>query len=281
MNPSALAAFLRSRRDRIRPPDVGLPTSTRRRVPGLRREEVAQLAGLSADYYTELERGSGAQPSAQVVAALARALRLNDDECDHLFRLAGRPVPLRAHGSTAQGQPALLCLLDRLTTTPAQVVTDLHEPVAQNELAIALVGRHPAGGGFTSSFAYRWFTDPDSRSLYPEEDHRHHSRAYVADLQAVAARRGRDAQVGQMVAELRQHSQEFAALWDTHDVALRRAGQQRLVHPVLGIIEVECHSLFSEEGCQRLLWMTAPPGTTGATQLELLSAVGALRARAR
>ncbi|MFI5689762.1 helix-turn-helix transcriptional regulator [Streptomyces sp. NPDC051636] len=273
MNPSELAAFLRSRRDRIRPADVGLPTSTRRRVPGLRREEVAQLAGLSADYYTELERGSGAQPSAQVVAALARALRLDGDESDHLFHLASRPTPPKVHGSTKKPQPSLLDLLDRLTTTPAQVITDLHETLAQNRLAIALVGLHPAGGGFTSSFAYRWFTDPDSRSLYPEEDHPHHSRVFVADLHAVAARRARDTDVTQMVAELRQHSQEFAALWDTHDVALRRADHKRLVHPTLGIIELDCHSLFSEDGRQRLLWFTAPPGTKGAAQLESLSVV--------
>ncbi|QKV97981.1 helix-turn-helix domain-containing protein [Streptomyces sp. NA02950] len=273
MKPAELAAFLKSRRDRIRPADIGLVTTTRRRVPGLRREEVAQLASLSADYYIELERGSGAQPSTQVVAALARALRLNGDERDHLFRLAARPVPPSVHGSTAQAQSALLCLLERLATTPAQIVTDLYEPITQNDLAIALLGQHSAGHGFTSSLLYRWFTDPEGRLLYPEEDHQHHSRGYVADLQAVAARRGRDAQVARMIGELRQRSQEFAALWDTRDVALRRADHQRLVHPTLGIIAVEYHSLFSEDGGHRLQWFTAPPGTQSATHLELLSAV--------
>ncbi|MFI5689339.1 helix-turn-helix transcriptional regulator [Streptomyces sp. NPDC051636] len=274
MNHSELAAFLKCRRDRIRPVDVGLPTGPRRRVPGLRREEVAQLAGLSADYYTELERGRGAQPSVQVVAALARALRLNGDERDHLFHLADRPVPSSTQGSTAHVQPALLGLLDRLTTTPAQVITDLHETVVQNELAAALIGRASVVRGPAASFVYRWFTDPDSRSLYPKEDHPHHSRVFVADLHAVAARRARDTDVTQMVAELRQRSQEFAALWDTHDVALRRADHKRLVHPTLGIIELDCHSLFSEDGRQRLLWFTAPPGTKGAAQLELLSVIG-------
>ncbi|MFF0095508.1 helix-turn-helix transcriptional regulator [Streptomyces canus] len=273
MNHSELAAFLKSRRARIRPSDVGLPTGPRRRVPGLRREEVSQLAGLSADYYTELERGRGAQPSAQVLAALARALRLNGDERDHLFHLADRMAP-PAHGPTAHVQPGLLGLLDQLTTTPAQVITDLHQTLVQNPLAAALVGRPPAVHGPAASFVYRWFTDPDARALYPAEDHPHHSRVFVADLQAVAARRGNDTEVHQMVAALRPRSEEFTTLWDTHDVALRRADHKRIVHATLGVIELDCHSLFSEDGRQRLLWFSAPPGTEGAAQLELLSVIG-------
>ncbi|MBA6441648.1 helix-turn-helix domain-containing protein [Streptomyces sp. GMR22] len=274
VNHSEFAAFLKSRRDRIRPADVGLPAGPRRRVPGLRREEVAQLAGLSADYYTELERGRGAQPSAQVLTALARALRLNGDERDHLFHLADRPVPPATHGPAAQVQPGLLGLLDRLTTTPAQVITDLHQTLVQNELAAALVGRPPAVRGPAASFVYRWFTDPDARGIYPPEDHPHHSRVFVADLQAVAARRGGDSEVRRMVAALRRRSEEFTALWDTHDVALRRTDHKRIVHPSLGVIELDCHSLFSEDGHQRLLWFSAPPGTEGAAQLELLSVIG-------
>lgn len=274
VNLPELAAFLKTRRARVRPADVGLPTGPRRRVPGLRREEVAQLAGLSADYYTELERGQNAQPSAQTVAALARALRLNGDERDHLFRLADRPIPSAAHGPTAHVQPAMLGLLDRLTTTPAQVITDLHETLVQNELAAALVGGHPALRGPKASFVYRWFTDPASRAIYPRDEHPHHSRVFVADLQAVSARRGRDTEVAGMVAALRRHSEEFAVLWDTHDVGLRRVDHKRIVHPSLGVIELDCHSLFSEDGRQRLLWFTAPPGTEGAAQLELLSVIG-------
>ncbi|MGW2635786.1 MmyB family transcriptional regulator [Streptomyces sp. NPDC001348] len=274
MNQSELAAFLKSRRDRVRPADVGLPAGPRRRVPGLRREEVALLAGLSADYYTELERGRGAQPSAQVLAALARALRLNGDERDHLFHLADRPLPAAAHGPAAHVQPALLGLLDRLTTTPAQVITDLHETLVQNPLARALLGPPPATTGPDASFVYRWFTDPGARAVYPAEDHPHHSRVFVADLQAVAARRGKDSAVARMVAALRRHSDEFVALWETRDVALRRSDHKRIVHPALGVIELDCHNLFSEDGRQRLLWFTAPPGTEGAAQLELLSVIG-------
>ncbi|ANP51310.1 transcriptional regulator with XRE-family HTH domain [Streptomyces griseochromogenes] len=273
MNQSELAAFLKSRRDRIRPADVGLPTGPRRRVPGLRREEVAQLAGLSADYYTELERGRGAQPSAQVLGALARALRLSGDERDHLFHLADRPVPT-AHGTAAQAQPALVGLLDRLTTTPAQVINDLHETLVQNPLARALLGPPPATRGLEASFVHRWFTDPGARAVYPFEDHPHHSRVFVADLRAVAARRAKDADVGRLVATLRRRSAEFEELWEQRDVALRRTDHKRIVHPSLGVIELDCHNLFSEDGRQRLLWFSAPPGTEGAAQLELLSVIG-------
>lgn len=277
MNLPELGAFLRSRRDRIRPAEVGLPQGPRRRVPGLRREEVAQLAGLSADYYTELERGSaknGVQPSTQTVAALARALRLNGDERDHLFRLAERPVPPSAHGPSAHVQPALLGLLDRLSNTPARVITDLHETLVENDLARTLLGTSPARRGPAASFVYRWFTDPRARGIYPPEDHAYHSRVFVADLRAVAARRGRDTEVTEMVAALRRRSEEFAALWDTHDVAVRRIDHKRIVHALLGVIELDCYNLLSEDGRQRLLWFTAPPGSPGAEQLELLSVVG-------
>ncbi|MCU4749692.1 MULTISPECIES: helix-turn-helix transcriptional regulator [unclassified Streptomyces] len=277
MNLPELGAFLRTRRDRIRPAELGLPQGQRRRVPGLRREEVAQLAGLSADYYTELERGSvknGVQPSTQTLAALARTLRLNGDERDHLFHLAARPIPPSAHGPSAPVQPALLGLLDRLSDTPARVITDLHETLAENDLARTLLGRSPAHRGPAASFVYRWFTDPRTREMYPPEDHPHHSRVFVADLQAAAARRGRDPQVTRMVAVLRRRSQEFASLWDTHDVAVRRMDHKRIVHPVLGVIALDCYNLLSEDGRQRLLWFTAPPGSPGAEQLELLSVIG-------
>ena len=178
MDVDELGAFLKSRRARITPAEVGLPAGSRRRVPGLRRDEVAHLAGASVDYYIELERGRGAQPSARMLAALARALRLDADERDHLFRLAGRPAPA-AGGTAAHVPPAMLELLDRLGDTPARIITDLHETVVQNRLAEALLG--PPGPG---SFVARWFTDPDARTIYPEEDHPHHSRVLVSDLRA-------------------------------------------------------------------------------------------------
>ena len=273
MDAAELGSFLASRRARIRPADVGLPTGPRRRVPGLRRDEVATLAGASVEYYTELEQGRGARPSAQMVAALARALRLGDDERDHLFHLAGQPAPSPA---TCPGivQPGMLALLDRLDTTPARVITDLDQTIAQNRLGAALLGELPAHRGPAASFVHRWFTDPASRGLYPVEDHPRHAREFVADLRAAVARRGRDEEAAALVAGLRAASEEFTALWDSGDVAVRRSVRKRIVHPALGVLELDCQRLVSEDGRQRLLFFTAPPGSAAAGQLELLAVIG-------
>jgi transcriptional regulator with XRE-family HTH domain len=269
-----LGAFLRSRRERIRPADVGLPAGPRRRVPGLRREEVAQLAGASVDYYNELERGAGSQPSEQMIAALARALRLSADERDYLYRLADRPVPVQG-GPASHVHPGMLDLLGRMTSTPAQVITDLHVTLVQNPLAVALLGDQSGYRGPRASFVHRWFTEPEARLLYPGADHGAQSRAFVADLRAAAARRdAKDAEVGSMIRTLLGVSPEFAALWADHEVAFRRDDRKRLLHPVIGLIEVNCLNLFSEDGRQRLLWFTPAVGTDSAGLLELLSVVG-------
>lgn len=269
-----LGAFLRSRRERIRPEDVGYVSGPRRRVAGLRRDEVAQLAGASVDYYNELERGAGSQPSEQMLAALARALRLSRDERDYLFHLAARPVPADL-GATAHVHPGMLDLLDRLASTPAQVITDLHVTLVQNPLAVALLGDQSAIAGRRASFIYRWFTDEAARRLYPEADHAVHSRAFVADLRAAAAARGpRDTEAGPMIGELLAVSDEFADLWAEHDVRLRRHDRKRIVHPALGTIEVNCLSLFSEDGRQRLLWFTPALGTDSAGALDVLAVIG-------
>ncbi|OKK10380.1 XRE family transcriptional regulator [Streptomyces sp. CB02400] len=274
MRHTELGAFLRSRRERIRPADVGLPSGPRRRVPGLRRDEVAQLAGASVDYYNELERGAGSQPSEQMLAALARALRLTADERDHLYRLANRPVPVQG-GAASHVHPGMLDLLARLTSTPAQVITDLHVTLVQNPLAVALLGDHSGFRGARASFVHRWFTEPDARRLYPRADHAAQSRAFVADLRAAAARRNaKDAEVRSLVGALLDGSAEFAALWAEHDVAFRRDDRKRIVHPALGVVEVNCLNLFSEDGRQRLLWFTPAVGTDSAELLGLLSVIG-------
>lgn len=263
-----LGRFLQSRRARITPAEVGLPTGPRRRVPGLRRDEVAQLAGASVDYYTELERGRGAQPSTQMLAALARALRLDLDEREHLFRLAGRPAPVGA-GAAMHVAPAMLALLDRLDETPARIITDLHETLVQNRLATALLG--PADPG---SFVRQWFTDPGCRSIYPEADHAHHTKVLVADLRAAVARRGPDDPATELVSQLLHASPEFAAHWHTGDVAVRRGERKRIVHPELGVLDIHCQNLFSEDGRQRLQFFTAPPGSPAVEQLKLLGVIG-------
>ncbi|WP_199042517.1 MmyB family transcriptional regulator [Glycomyces salinus] len=275
MNAAELAAFLRSRRDRIRPSDVGLTENPRRRVPGLRREEVAFLASVSIDYYIELERGRGAQPSAQMLLALSRALRLNRDERDHMFHLAGHTSP-PPQAPLRQTDPSLLALLRRLDGTPARIMTDLHRPLAQNRMADLLLGEMATGGepSYTDSVLYRWFAVPVARAIYPAVDHPRHSRSFVADLRAMRAKRamaGDDEEVEKMIAELSAISEEFAGLWESRDVGLRRYDRKRLVHPAIGEIELECHHLFTEDGRQRLLWMAAPEGGEAAEKLDDLA----------
>ncbi|MFE2867295.1 helix-turn-helix domain-containing protein [Embleya sp. NPDC059259] len=163
---------------RIRPEEVGLAPGPRRRVPGLRRDEVAVPAGASVEYYIELERGAGSQPSDRMLAALARALRLSRDERDHLYRLANRSIPHQG-GATSHVHSALLDLLTRIDGTPAMVSTDPHTVLVQNPLAIAMLGDLSAHRGRAASFVYRWFTDPASRQIYPQEDLGPQARSFV------------------------------------------------------------------------------------------------------
>ncbi|MFE0923137.1 helix-turn-helix domain-containing protein [Streptomyces nigra] len=274
MNLNELGTFVRSRRDRVQPSEAGLVSGPRRRVPGLRRDEVAMLAGASTDYYIEIERG-GAQPSEQMLAALARALRLTSDERDHLYRLAGRPLP-PSGGSAAHLPPAMLDLLDRLAAVPAFICTDLHVMLVQNRLADALFGPVVPAVGPSASFVHQWFTGvPKARALYPEGDHEHHSRSLVADLRAAAGRRGRgDQEVARLIGNLEQRSEEFSRLWAEREVAVRRTDRKRIRHPSLGILHVNCLNLLSEDGRQRLLWFNPVHGTDSADKLELLSVLG-------
>ncbi|MEU5155402.1 helix-turn-helix domain-containing protein [Glycomyces sp. NPDC021274] len=279
MDATELAAFLRSRRDRIKPADVGLPSGSHRRVPGLRREEVAFLANASIDYYIELERARGSQPSAQMLLSLARALRLTSDERDHLFHLAGhgtppRPRPLR------QTDPSLLTLLERLDGTPARIVTDLYQPLAQNRLAAALLWEMEPGEelDYTHSDIFRWFTEPAARTVFPAADHDRQSRSYVVDLRATAARRavyGGEAEAEKMIAELLDRSGEFTRHWGYRDVGVCRWERRLLTNPVIGDIELDIHHQSTEDGSQRLQWMTAPHGSEAAAKLALLAAPNA------
>lgn len=273
MDRSELADFLRRRRSALRPADVGRPEGARRRTPGLRREEVAQLTGISTDYYTRMEQARGPHPSDQVLAALARALRLTMDERDHLYYLAGQHPP-RRYGTNRHVSPGLLRLVDRLVDTPAMVLSDLGEALVQNDFAKALVGDTTGLTGRSRSYFWRWFAEPDGRVLCPPEDQAQHSRIHVASLRATAGRRPSDPEVASMVSDLRAASAEFASLWAEHAVAVRRADRKRIVHPLVGIVAVECETLMTEDNDQQLLVYTPEPGTDAAEKLELIRVMG-------
>jgi transcriptional regulator with XRE-family HTH domain len=270
---SELADFLRRCRARIAPADVGLSQGARRRTPGLRREEVARLAGMSTDHYTRMEQARGSRPSRQMLAATARALRLTGDERDHLFHLAGEEPP-RDRPATEHVRPGLLLVLDRLTDNPARVVSDRGDVLAQNAMSRALHGDTSARPEPEHNVVWRYFTDPSARELFPAEDRDRAARTAVADLRAAFARRPDDARLAVLVRRLRARSEEFSALWDAHDVAVRRTDVKRFLHPVVGLLELDCEVLLSPEHDQRLVIYTARPGSESYERLELLRVVG-------
>ncbi len=273
MDRDGLADFLRRRRDRLTPPDVGLPVGVRRRTAGLRRDEVAALAGMSTDYYTRLEQRRGSHPSVSILAALARALRLSDDERDHLFYLAGQAPPVR-HSTSPHVSPGLLHVLDRLTDSPAFVVSDIGDIIVQNPMSTLTMGARAGLAGRGRNFPWNWFTDPAVRERFPAEEQPVHSRTHVADLRATAARRRGDADIESLIAELLDASPEFAQLWAEHEVAVRRADSKRIVHPEVGVIDLLCETLVSGVGEHTLVVLYPRPGTDARDKLDLLRVIG-------
>lgn len=268
-----LAGFLRSRRERLTPADVGVPRTARRRTPGLRREEVAALAGISVDYYGRLEQARGPMPSASVLDALARALRLSDDERDHLFHLTGSPPPLRT-SATPHVRPGVLHLLDRLADSAALVMSDTGDVLAWTPLAAALFEDFSGLPPRRRNLYRRFFLAGPDNPRIPAADRETAARAHVADLRATVARRPRDPAPRALVTELRAESPLFARLWDAHDVAVRRADRKRINHPVVGLLELDCEVLLTPEHDQRLVLHTAPPGSLTAQRLDLLRVLG-------
>lgn len=273
MERNDLAGFLRRRRALLQPEDVGVPAGGRRRTPGLRRFEVAQLAGMSPDYYARIEQGRGPQPSVAMLTALARALRLTIDERDHLFRLAGHHAPPRIGGDEHVSR-GLLRLLDGLRGLPALIASDLNVVLTQNPMADALRGEQTRFRGLARSCTYRWFTDRTMRERYLVEDHEHESRAQVEDLRATLAVRPADPAAGQLVAALRAESAEFAELWARHDVEVRRSDRKRVLHPAVGLVELDFDVLATARQDQRLIVYSPAPGSAAVSQLELLAVLG-------
>lgn len=268
-----LAEFLRGRRAALQPEDVGLPRGERRRTSGLRREEAAALSHMSTDYYARLEQERGPQPSDQMVAAIAQGLHLSLAERDHLFVLAGHTPPPRGAESD-HVSPGMLRIFDRLHDTPAEVVTELGESLRQSALGIALVGDLTRLQGPERSIGYRWFTDPAARRRYDPEDHAFLSRLWVSGLREVATLRGPGSRAARYVDLLLPRSEEFARLWERHEVGLRPPLTKRFIHPELGRLDLSCQTLVDPEQSHALLVYTAAPGTESQEKLRLLSVIG-------
>ncbi|TDC16449.1 XRE family transcriptional regulator [Actinomadura bangladeshensis] len=272
MDRPGLAEFLRRRRAALSPSDVGLPETSRRRTPGLRREEVAVLAGVSSDFYARLEQARGSDPSESVVAALARALRCTPDERDHLFRLAGVPIPPRRVGRHID--PGMRQLAAHLEGLPTCVYNELGDVLYTNALDDLLHCRGELRPGRDGNVYWRWFTRPASYDRVPEADRARLSAAHVSDLRATYSRRAEDDQITDLVNDLAAHSAEFRMLWDRHDVAVRRADLKDVQHPTVGLIRLRCQLLVTPETGIRVRILLPLEGTDAAEKLELLRVIG-------
>jgi transcriptional regulator with XRE-family HTH domain len=227
-----LAEFIRSRRERLRPTDLGLATGRRRHTPGLRREEVAALAAISVDYYTRLEQGRGPHPSRPVLSALAQALRLSDDERAHLFRLAGE-LPSNPAGPLHDVSPGMLQMLQRLDDIPAMIIDAKYEVLAWNDLAAALIADFSALAPQERNLARQIFLDGPGPGFGTAKTERH-ARDLIADLRSTAARYPDDPEISELVADLVDGSEEFAQLWANHDVGFQRTTCTVIDHAKVG-----------------------------------------------
>ena len=278
MDKQELGAFLRSRRERLRPQDAGLPSGSRRRTPGLRREEVAVLAYISTEYYVRLEQGRAPRPSGEVLAGIAGALRLTDAESDHLHVLAGT-APVRSGLHRRDVRPSILALLERLPQTAAFVTSAAFEVLAWNDLAAALMEDFAGRAPQDRNLARRAFLGPvpPGAPLYGVSDAAEFRHHVVMELRAALARYPADPAVTKLVGELRDGSPEFARLWERHDVQAAPMLKKTFRHPVVGEITVDCDSLTLTDRDQRLVLYSAPPGSHGAEALALLNVLGAER----
>jgi len=276
MDKRELGAFLRSRRERLRPQDVGLSAGARRRTPGLRREEVAVLAHISTEYYVRLEQGRAPRPSGEVLAGIAGALRLTDAESGYLHVLAG-VVPARAGLHRRDVRPSILALLERLPQTAAIVVSAVFEVLAWNDLAAALIVDFAALLPEERNLARMAFLetarpDPALQRITDVTEFRLH---VVMELRSALARYPSDPAAGGLVAELRDGSPEFARLWERHDVQAAPTLTKTFRHPAVGKITLDCDSLKLTDRDQRLVLYTAPPRSRDADALALLHMLGA------
>jgi transcriptional regulator with XRE-family HTH domain len=278
-NRADIRDFLASRRAKLRPEQVGLPAGSRRRVPGLRREEVAVLAGVSPEWYARLEKGNISGVSEDVLKAVARALHLNDEECLYLFELARAARPARRAPSRRKevGVAAPVhWLLDSMTMSAAFVRNGRLDVVAANPLGRALhapmfaSGTTPAHGH--ANFARFHFLDPAAREFFVDWDAG--AAATAALLRTEAGRQPNDRSLRELVGELSTLSAEFRALWASHDILFRHEGTKRLRHPVVGDLELIYQSLTlptSPGVVADLSVYTAEPGTTHEERIKLLT----------
>lgn len=276
MNREELARVLRRARARLDPGEVGLPAGGRRRVSGLRREEVATLAGISVDYVVRLEQGRGPHPSPSVLSALARALRMSDNERGELFELADAKLPRPGHVDLLV-RASVQRLLDRLNDLPVMVISAKGDVLAWNALAAALVGDWSRFPVRERNIVWQRFLGTDSRvSLTPQERALTAAQS-VSSLRSASAQYPDDPELARLVRELREQSEAFERLWQESPAAPWLSHTKTIEHPDIGSITLDCESLTIPDSGQTVIVYSAEPGTRAHQQLDLLRVVGTQR----
>ncbi|MFF3739455.1 helix-turn-helix domain-containing protein [Streptomyces sp. NPDC002566] len=270
-----LSEFLRTRRARLKPEDVGLPDFGRRRVPGLRREELAQLAGMSVAYYTRLEQGNGRNVSAEVLGSIARALRLSDAEHAHLTHLAKpKQHKKKPAARSQQVRASLWQLLDRMDGVPAYVVGRHTQILAWNRMAAAVFGDWGELPAVERNWARLVFLRPAYRELFVDWEQK--AIDIVCALRMDAGCHPDDPRLSALVGELSVKSEDFRRLWATHDVKDKNFGVKRFRHPLVGELSLNFEGFrLMGDGEQSLVTYHAEPGSPSADALRLLASWGA------
>jgi transcriptional regulator with XRE-family HTH domain len=267
------ADVLRSWRERVQPADVGLPAGPHRRTAGLRREELAALAGVSVDYVVRLEQGRAVNPSPQMLGALARALRLTERETDHLHRVAGVAPPSRGE-VPRHIPPGVHRILDRLGDVPLAVFTATHDLVLWNPLWAAINGDPSDRTGWDRNLVWTHFTQGHDGTDFDDVHEEEFARDLAADLRTAVGRYPADRALAQLVARLRAEAPAFEARWAEARVAEHRSSRKTVTSTPVGPITIDCDVLTVPGSDLRIVVYTADPGSTDEARLDLLRVTG-------
>ncbi len=270
---SEFASVLRSWRDRVTPAEVGLPAGSGRRTRGLRREELAALAGVSVDYVVRLEQGRASNPSPQMLRALSVALRLSDNERDHLYRSAGAAPPSAGIVPRHVG-PGVQRIVDRLGDVPLAVFTATHDILLWNPLWAAINGDPSRFVGLERNLVWRHFTSGHAGTEFDAQHEEDFASDLAADLRAAVGRYPRDASLTHLVARLRASSPEFERRWAEAKIAEHRSSRKTVTSTPVGPITVDCDVLTAPGSDLRIVVYTAAPGSDDEARLDLLRVTG-------
>jgi transcriptional regulator with XRE-family HTH domain len=270
---SEFSSVLRSWRDRVGPAEVGMPAGPGRRTAGLRREELAALAGVSVDYIVRLEQGRATHPSAQMLGALAMALRLSEDERDHFFRIAGAVPPSRSV-VPRHITPGVQRIVDRLGDVPIAVFTAAHDILLWNPLWAALNGDPSRYSGVERNLVWRMFMIGQDGIAFDEEHGEEFKSDLVADVRTAVGRYPDDAALARLVSDLRRESPDFERRWASARIATHRSSRKTVTSTPVGPIEIDCDVLTVPGSDLRIVVYTTVSGSTDEGRLDLLRVTG-------